>query len=99
MDPALPQKLFLMADGNLVQKLRQPSNRLATILKEKKDDLEALEELCLATLSRKPTAGEKKYFLDYKASKDATRGPVDRRALFTDMLWVLINTTEFIFNH
>ena len=67
MDPALPQKLFLLADGNLVQKLRQPNNRLGEILKEHKDDDKALEELFLATLSRMPTARDRKFFQDYKA--------------------------------
>ncbi|MFO0879289.1 MAG: DUF1549 and DUF1553 domain-containing protein [Gemmataceae bacterium] len=109
MDPALPQKLFLLADPNLQQKLRTPGNRLATLIEEKADDGEALEELFLATLSRKPTEAEKKNFLDYRERKKQAaasstankRGKVvfDRRALFTDTLWALINTTEFIFNH
>src|SRR5262249_51230930 len=54
MEPALPQKLYLLADGNLINKLRQP-NRLTTLLKEQPDDDKALEELFLATLSRLPT--------------------------------------------
>jgi hypothetical protein len=107
MDPALPQKLFLLADQNLKQKLDAGNNRLASLLKDKGDDLEALEELFLATLSRLPTEAEKKSFLDYKEKRQA-RAPARggkgaavtaRRALFTDTLWALINTTEFIFNH
>lgn len=98
MDPALPQKLFLMADPNLQQKLKQPTNRLAGLLKEKPDDLDALEELFLATLSRPATEGEKKWFVEYRDRKTKDRG-VSRRAVFTDTLWALINTKEFIFNH
>jgi hypothetical protein len=101
MDPALPQKLFLMADPNLTQKLRAGGNRVADILKEKKDDLEALEELFLVTLGRKPTDDDKANFAAYRDKKVAAgkRGNADRRAVFNDTLWALINTTEFIFNH
>lgn len=102
MDPALPQKLFLMADPNLQQKLRAESNRVGEILKEKKDDLEALEELFLSTLGRPPTDDDKMNFVAYRdrkaAEKRGTAGN-DRRAVFNDTLWALLNTTEFIFNH
>ena len=53
----------------------------------------------LAT-ARNPTAKERQWFLDYRTEKNAEGGnPAVRRALFTDTLWALINTTEFIFNH
>jgi hypothetical protein len=131
MDPALPQKLFLLADPNLQLKLRQTKSRLDDLLAKKSDDLEVLDELFLATLSRLPTKEDKDTFLSYRAAKlpDATKKePVkeevpaaqagkqkpkaapagkkrpgvmqnQRRELFTDTLWALINTTEFIFNH
>jgi hypothetical protein len=98
MDPALPQKLFLMSDANLQGKLRASTSRLAGLLKDKKDDLEVLDELFLATLTRQPTAKERQWFLDYRAAKKADNARA-RQALFADTLWALINTTEFIFNH
>jgi hypothetical protein len=75
--------------------LRRADNRLATLLKKESDDGKALEELFLATLSRLPTAKEKKLFEEYKQENSK----LSRRDLFTDALWALINTTEFIFNH
>ncbi|MFO0928124.1 MAG: DUF1549 and DUF1553 domain-containing protein [Gemmataceae bacterium] len=115
MDPALPQKLFLLADPNLQVKLRTGTNRVAKLARAKTDDLAALEELFLATLSRFPTEKEKQTFLAYRAEKglDAakqsappakgrrvpTTQAAGREALLTDTLWALINTTEFIFNH
>ena len=108
MDPALPQKLFLMADPNLKQKLDTGGNRLGPLLKEKGDDGEVLEELFLAALSRRPTEAEKKNFQEYREKKrkavqqargDRRAAGTARRALFADTLWALINTTEFIFNH
>ena len=95
MDPALPQKLTLLADPGLQGKLRANDNRLAALLKKESDDGKALEELFLATLSRLPTEKEKKLFAEYKEENSK----LSRRELFTDALWALINTTEFIFNH
>jgi hypothetical protein len=112
MDPALPQKLFLLADPNLQDKLRG-TNRVTELLKSKKDDVEVLEELFLATLSRFPTEKEKQNFIAYRDAKtpDATKAAetprgkrgqqvsTGRGAVYIDTLWALINTTEFIFNH
>lgn len=102
MDPGLPQKLYLLSDANLLTKLRTPTNRVGNVIKDKTDDLEALEELYLATLSRAPTKAEKDVFIAYrdKKLKDASkRTTADRRTVFTDAMYALINTTEFIFNH
>ncbi|MGL4551830.1 MAG: DUF1549 domain-containing protein [Gemmataceae bacterium] len=95
MDPALPQKLFLLADSNMVQKLKQPNNRLGEVLKAHTDDGEALEELFLATVSRMPTQKDRETFAGYKAAKPGA----NRREVFGDVLWALMNTAEFIFNH
>ncbi len=78
MEPALPQKLFLLADPILQQKLNQKGNRLDTLLKEKPDDLEVLNDLFLAILSRSPTKQEKQLFVAYRDSKvrDATKTPI-----------------------
>jgi hypothetical protein len=93
MDPALPQKLFLMTDATLMGKINSPTGRLQSLLKSKRSDDEILEELFLATLSRRPTEADRKSFADYR------RTVADRRTLFTDTLWALINTREFILNH
>jgi hypothetical protein len=94
MEPALAQKLFLMADSLIDQKIsRTPNNRLKDLLARHPDDDGALEELFLATLSRKPTADEFEVFQEIRKKKN------DRQAAFQAALWALINTTEFIFNH
>jgi hypothetical protein len=91
MDPALPQKLFLMTDPNLLGKLQR--SRVQQLLQTDKSDAEILEELVLATLSRFPTEAEKRLLADYRQIQS------DRRAAFIDTLWALINTREFILNH
>jgi hypothetical protein len=93
MEPALPQKLYLLADPTLLAKVRTPQGRLQKLLAEKKNDDEAIEELFLATLTRKPTERERALFAERRAAVK------DRTAAFADALWALVNTKEFIFNH
>jgi hypothetical protein len=56
-------------------------------------DDQLLDEMFLATLTRFPTEIEKKAFTEYRAKHS------DRKAAFTDCMWSLINTREFILNH
>jgi hypothetical protein len=91
LEPALPQTLYRMTDPSVLAKI--PKGRLATLLKSKKTDREILEELFLATLTRWPTPEEEHAFAAYRASGK------DRRTAFTDTLWALVNTHEFILNH
>jgi hypothetical protein len=91
--PGLPQKLYLMADPSVVQKVQSPQNRLKTLLAEHPDDAAALDELFLATLSRHPTDKDRALFAGHRARART------RHAAFADTLWALVNTAEFIFNH
>jgi hypothetical protein len=95
MDPALPQKLFLMTDPALKAKFEDPKGRLRTADDPTKTSEEVLAELFLATLSRFPTDADKKLFAEYQKKTDAR----DRKAALEGALWALINTREFILNH
>lgn len=93
LEPALPQKLYFMVDDGVQRKLQASDGRLRTLLASKKSDDEVLEELFLAALTRFPTAREKALFQEHR--KTVT----DRTRAFTDTLWALINTREFVLNH
>jgi hypothetical protein len=93
MEPALPQTLYRMTDPTLLGKFKAGNSRLQQLLKSDKSDEEMLEELFLATLTRLPSEKDKKHFADYRATQK------DREIAFTDTLWALINTREFILNH
>lgn len=59
-------------------------------------DEDRVEILFLATLARRPTSSERSQFLDYVK----TGGPAkDSRKALSDVLWALLNSTEFILNH
>lgn len=93
MEPAVAQKLYLMADQAIERKLNDGQNRIRKIVNAIKDNDRAFEELVLGTLSRMPTDAERDLF-----RKHLERTP-DRLKAFTGAAWALINTAEFISNH
>jgi hypothetical protein len=94
MEPALPQTLFRMTDQGLLQKMKLPTNRVNSLVQDRnKTDDQVFEELFLATLGRFPKADEIATFKEHRATTN------DRGAAFTDVVWALINTREFILNH
>ena len=92
-EPTVSHKLYLMADQQLTNKLLPHRYRLRELEDARKSNPEVVEELFLATLSRLPTAREKAAAVQYVAGKK------DRWKAFSGVLWALINTTEFVFNH
>lgn len=90
-EPALPQTLFMMSDPYLLGKIQ--SGRLRKMLGKRLSPEAMVEECFLATLSRWPTPDEKERTLAYVKTRS------DRTAAWTDVMWALINTREFILNH
>ncbi len=93
-DPAdyeagIPQVLYLMNSGHHY-KIAKAANE---VVAKKKTPESITETMFLATLSRLPTDQETKKVLDYIA-----RAP-DKRSAYHDVLWTLLNLTEFLSNH
>jgi hypothetical protein len=59
-----------------------------------KTPAEAIERLYLTTLSRRPTAPELQRLTAYASRPGATP-----REAYGDILWVLLNSSEFVLNH
>ena len=93
MEPALPQTLFRMTVPSLTLKLRSATNRASLLAKSKQPDDKIVEELFLATLSRKPLEKESAKAVEF------LKGATNRTEALQDILWALINTREFILNH
>jgi len=66
---------------------------LKKVLNRKSKPSDRIDELFLAMLSRKPTADERATFVDY------IREASDDKKAYEDVLWVLINSAEFLFVH
>jgi len=89
-DPGLPNKLFLMTDPGVLSKIKARASKL---IQSKMTNDQILDEAVLATLTRLPTAKERQVFL-----ANVQKAP-NRQAAVEDLLWALVNTKEFIFNH
>jgi hypothetical protein len=92
-EATIAQKLFLMADPTLQGKLQGNRNRVKSLLASKMSDDKIVEELFLATVSRFPGEKEKSAAVDHLSESQ------DKQKACSDLLWALLNTDEFIFNH
>lgn len=87
----IPQALFLMNSPQVNNAIRaNPNTVLGQILASTPDNLQALKLLYLRVLSREPTRKEVQVCGKYLDQVG------DRREAFEDILWSLINSTEFI---
>ncbi|WP_406693663.1 DUF1549 and DUF1553 domain-containing protein [Singulisphaera sp. Ch08] len=92
-DAGLIHALELINGTSVKSKLSGPKNRIGRLLEAGRTDAEVLEELYLATLSRRPTESEARSGLLYVAST------VDRRLAWEDVQWALLSTKEFLYRH
>jgi hypothetical protein len=90
---SLTQVLHLANSPDLEDKIASDTGRAARLAREKVPSQKAVEELYLATLSRFPTESERA-----RAAAHLGRGS-DPRWAVEDVLWSLINSKEFLFNH
>ncbi len=87
----IPQALFLMNSSQLNNAMRaNPNSLLGKILTSGPDDRRALNMLYLHVLAREPTQKEIKVLHGYIARVG------NRAEAYEDILWSLINSTEFI---
>jgi uncharacterized protein YukE len=86
---------ILMMSSNLVNDrvLAEGGGRVQQLLESGKTDEEIIDELYLSSLSRWPTATEKRAVLDsFEFAKDRKKG-------VQDLQWALLNGVEFALNH
>ena len=69
----------------------------------KRSDEEKIRELYLSAYSREPDGKEAAVAKDYIAKKTANKDDKEtlagRRQAYEDIVWALLNTKEFLFNH
>ena len=93
-EPSISQALHLMNSPESFQKIRHRDGRAAGLAAKKLADEQVIDELFLATLSRVATDRERKLLL-----AAFTEGSGKRREAVEDILWTLLNTKEFLYNH
>ena len=87
------QALELIVGPLVSGKIAQPNNRLGTLLAADQDDRAILRELYLRAVSRRPTTEAETALLQH------LRQAGDRRQAWEDVLWTILNSQEFIFQH
>jgi len=92
-EPSIAQALHLMNSTATTAKIAARDGRAARLALSKATDDEVLDELYLATLSRFPRDAERERLRKLFAE------PNSRREAVEDILWSLLNTKEFVFNH
>jgi Protein of unknown function (DUF1553)/Protein of unknown function (DUF1549) len=91
--PNIAQALHLMNGDFVNRKIAAPGGRVEALAKAKKSLVEITEELYLVTLSRPPRPDEVAKARDWILAAPTQREGVQ------DLLWVLLNSREFLFNH
>lgn len=90
-DENLSQALHTINGDTLAAKLSDSKGRIAKLLADKRPHEEIVEELYLSTLARRPTADEREL-----CGKLLAESPTPRE-FYEDLLWLLINSKEFLF--
>jgi hypothetical protein len=91
--PNLGQVLHLMNSKAINARIAAKEGRVAKLMEAKTPDAKLVEELYLATVSRFPTEDEMMTALmSFNRAKD-------RQKEAEDLLWALLNSKEFLFNH
>ncbi|WP_309717732.1 DUF1549 domain-containing protein [Armatimonas sp.] len=91
--PNLGQLLHFMNGKGINEKLANKTGRIAKLIEAKTPDVKLVQELYLASVSRPP---------DQDETFDAVmslREAKDKRKEAEDILWALLNSKEFLFNH
>lgn len=102
---SLSQSLHLMNGSDIKAKLRTSKGRADTLAKDKRPAKEKVAELYQAAFARNPREQELKIALDYleeplsDKNGNLIKGLTAERQKFEDLLWALMNTKEFLFNH
>ena len=89
----LGQVLLLANSEEVEGKIADGNGRVAKFFKEKKPTSDMIDELYAAALSRPATPAEKKRVTEYIEKAENKQRAVE------DVLWALLNTREFMFNH
>ncbi len=102
---SLGQSLHMLNSAEIKAKLSAEGGRADRLSKDERTDAERVNEIYLATFARAPDAGELKASVAYVSEprSDATGKPLDailaKRQNYEDLIWALISTKEFLFNH
>jgi hypothetical protein len=92
-EPTVAQVLHLMNSAGMNEKIAAKNGRVAALLAASLPPRRIVDELYLASLSRFPTLEESRVAIQALAAAP------ERGQAAQDLLWALLNSKEFVFNH
>ncbi len=90
-EPTLSQTLHMVVGKNITNAIK--AGLVPKLLAEGRTRDEIIQELFIRCLSRKPSDRE------FAAMRELIGDDVDQKTPYEDILWSLLNSTEFSFNH
>ncbi|MBI4662837.1 MAG: DUF1549 domain-containing protein [Verrucomicrobia bacterium] len=93
-DASLAQSLHLLNAKDIQEKLANDKGRAALLASSQNSDETNLRELYYRAYSRAPEPKELALAMNYLDKKSSKK-----REAYEDIIWALINTKEFLFNH
>jgi hypothetical protein len=102
---SLAQSLHLINAADIRSKISHPEGRAEKLAKEKLPLEDKINAVYLAAFSRLPSSVELKVALDYlnapvvNSAGQSVDAQKAARENLQDLVWALINTKEFLFNH
>lgn len=94
-EPSMVQAMHLANGDTLNAKLKAPGNVIDRWLKAKTPDAKIIDSIYLSALSRMPTDGERTELTAVFAATPAG----EKRQLIEDLMWSVLASKEFLFNH
>lgn len=102
-EASLAQSLHLLNAADIQTQLARGNGRADMLTKDTRPDDDKITDLYHIALSRDPNANEVKFargHLDKKTTgKTGDAAFKGKKEAFEDVLWALLNTKEFLFNH
>ena len=98
-DLSLPQALNLVNGKTISDAVADSNGRIAKAILGSRPDRELVEELYVASLSRPPTPEEVSSALKYLQPTEGGLAKTGRAERAQDLLWALVNSKAFLYNH
>lgn len=92
-EPSIAQALHLMNSAGTMEKIQSERGQVARLAKSDLSPDQLVDEVYLTALSRFPSDAERQLMRQTIVEAGS------RREAIEDLLWTLLNTREFVFNH
>ncbi|MDC0937178.1 DUF1553 domain-containing protein, partial [Pirellulales bacterium] len=94
-EPSIVQVLHIANGDTINEKLRAEGNWVDDLLSSEQPDYRLIEEIYLSTISRYPTDAEMRELLPMLEASV----PEAKRLALEDLIWSVLSSREFLFNH